>query len=346
MGITESTAGTTAVAERHRDRTEPLLKASVGEAVEEFVEEFFARTVSRSLVHRSAVSEVLVTACSPLDADSATFAIGVQLPRTHSFYGSIAGHWHDPLLVAEAVRQAGLIVGHRGLGIPLGHHFLMQDLAYGVTPDTMLVSDRPANLVLTVEVRDQVRRRTSVTGASLAVTITRDGRPLGTGSARFSTVSPAAYRRMRSMGGLQSEPELPESIPASAAMPQPLVPDSVGRDRSRDVVLSPTGRSGEWLLRADRSHPVLFDHPVDHAPGMLLAEAVRQGAVALLGRPKVLPVGLRMDYHRYVELDSPCLVRAQVVERMDDLAIVQVELVQDGEVAVVGRLETVAGTSA
>ncbi|WP_281275492.1 AfsA-related hotdog domain-containing protein [Saccharothrix australiensis] len=41
-------------------------------------------------------------------------------------------------------------------------------------------------------------------------------------------------------------------------------------------MLSPVGRSDSWLPRVDRRHPVLFDHPVDHVPGMALQEAGRQ----------------------------------------------------------------------
>ncbi|WP_260845011.1 AfsA-related hotdog domain-containing protein [Streptomyces sp. SLBN-31] len=50
-----------------------------------------------------------------------------------------------------------------------------------------------------------------------------------------------------------------------------------------DVVLSPLGQPHRWQLRVDTRHPVLFDHIVDHVPGMLLIEAARQAATATLG---------------------------------------------------------------
>ncbi|MFF8732844.1 AfsA-related hotdog domain-containing protein [Streptomyces sp. NPDC015171] len=43
-------------------------------------------------------------------------------------------------------------------------------------------------------------------------------------------------------------------------------------------MLAATERAGRWQLRIEQDHPVLFGHPVDHAPGMLLLEALRQAA--------------------------------------------------------------------
>ncbi|TDU02209.1 A-factor biosynthesis hotdog protein [Streptomyces sp. 846.5] len=327
-------------ADRSADRTAPE-PSGPGSTM---VEDFFARTVPRKLVHRSAISEVLVTACRAVASDS--FTVGAQLPRAHSFYGPVAARWHDPLLVAEAIRQAGLVVCHQELGIPLDHQFLMHELAYDIDLNGLLVADRPADLVLAVEVRDLRHRARTVSGARLEMTVHRDGRWLGTGGARFDCVSPAAYSRMRSIGGCPPEAAgAPTGTPAPA-LPTPLAPAAVGRDRQMDVVLSPATGPAAWLLRADRSHPVLFDHPVDHAPGMLLAEAARQASAALLGRPEALPAAFRIDYLSYVELDAPCVVRAQVLEQAGDLAQVRVTVAQGGEVAVRGRVTVVTGTGA
>jgi hypothetical protein len=57
----------------------------------------------------------------------------------------------------------------------------------------------------------------------------------------------------------------------------------------------------------DTRHPVLFDHPLDHVPGMLLMEAARQASTVFLGHP-CLPVGLTNEFARYAELDTPCVI--------------------------------------
>ncbi|WP_405881714.1 AfsA-related hotdog domain-containing protein [Streptomyces sp. NBC_00169] len=60
-----------------------------------------------------------------------------------------------------------------------------------------------------------------------------------------------------------------------------------------------------WQLRTDTRHPVLFDHPVDHIPGMVLLEAARQATTAHLGHP-TLPLTLTTTFTNYAELDTPC----------------------------------------
>ncbi|MFJ9544513.1 AfsA-related hotdog domain-containing protein, partial [Streptomyces sp. NPDC101225] len=61
--------------------------------------------------------------------------------------------------------------------------------------------------------------------------------------------------------------------------------------------------------RADTRHPVLFDHPVDHVPGMVLLEAARQAAAATTHSPTP-PTHLHATFTHYVELDTPCHIHA------------------------------------
>jgi hypothetical protein len=84
-------------------------------------------------------------------------------------------------------------------------------------------------------------------------------------------------------------------------------PQTVGRISPTDVVLSPTGKPGRWQLRVDTAHPALFDHPLDHVPGMMLLEAARQATVATLG-PSCMPLEITSEFRRYTELSSPCVI--------------------------------------
>ncbi|WP_442819295.1 AfsA-related hotdog domain-containing protein [Streptomyces sp. NBC_01236] len=63
-------------------------------------------------------------------------------------------------------------------------------------------------------------------------------------------------------------------------LPPPAGLTPFGRDRFEDAVLAATDRPDRWQLRVDTTHPALFDHLVDHAPGILLLEAARQAARA------------------------------------------------------------------
>ncbi|MPZ85458.1 MAG: hypothetical protein GEV28_35755 [Actinophytocola sp.] len=108
-----------------------------------------------------------------------------------------------------------------------------------------------------------------------------------------------------------------------------LEPAAIGRTDPRNVVLSPAGDDHELIV--DRTHPVFFDHPQDHAPGLLLVEAFQQAAFAALYRPDAAPPALEsldLTFDRFVELDVPVRVRSRV-----DGPVVTVELVQGGQTA-------------
>jgi hypothetical protein len=79
------------------------------------------------------------------------------------------------------------------------------------------------------------------------------------------------------------------------------------------VVLAPTAVPHRWQLRNDVSNVLLFDHPVDHVPGLVLWEAAQQAAHALLAPRTSLPVSVATSYLRYVEFDQPCLIEAHVL---------------------------------
>ncbi|MXM68911.1 A-factor biosynthesis protein [Streptomyces sp. HUCO-GS316] len=267
--------------------------------------ELFERTVPRGLVHRSAVSEVLLTGLRPKGRDK--YHIGAQWARGHSYYGPVAGRWHDPMLLGESIRQAGLLLAHEALGIPLDYHFLTQSTSFELTERGARLAGTPADVVLGVTLRDIRCRGAYVSSFALDVLAHRDGELMGSGHAASDCVGPAVYRRLR---GARAE-----ARPAYTLI-RAVRPDLVGRLCEFDVVLGrpevedAEGLGGVHLLRVDATHPVLFDHPVDHVPGMLLLEAARQAALSALGLPRGLLVGCEASFRRYVEFDSPCLVSA------------------------------------
>ncbi|MGV9871077.1 AfsA-related hotdog domain-containing protein, partial [Rhodococcus koreensis] len=93
-----------------------------------------------------------------------------------------------------------------------------------------------------------------------------------------------------------------------------LAPAAVGQVDERDVVLGrPTGR-GEWEVRVDVTHPVLFDHPLDHLPGMLLLEVLRQSAFAALTVPDAHLESIDAVFHRFAELDQHTTVGVRALD--------------------------------
>lgn len=147
------------------------------------------------------------------------------------------------------------------------------------------------------------------------VRATRNGLPLGTAHIGYTAYPPALYDRLR---GARADAR---AAFARALPPGPAVdPALVGRTDARDVTLAPDSCAGpdtgagpggtprRWTLRSDTSHRVLFDHPHDHVPGMVLLEAVIQAAHADAAPRPAVPVELDTVFHRYVEFDLPCAI--------------------------------------
>jgi 2-oxo-3-(phosphooxy)propyl 3-oxoalkanoate synthase len=255
-------------------------------------------TVPKEFVHRASVAEVLLTDWDR--EDDTHFTASAQWPRGHSFFTAVDG-FHDPLIAAETIRQAGMLLAHAEFDVPLGHHFLMWDLAIDVRPTHLRTGSAPASLELDITCHDIKRRRGQLAGFHYTVAIRRGGHIAATGSADFTCIQPAVYQRLRTR---QLDGERP-ALPLTA----PMAPQDVGRVSPMDVVLSPVGQPGSWQLRVDTRHPVLFDHPIDHVPGMVLLEAARQATAATLGRP-VIPLDVTSQFKRYTELHAPCLIEA------------------------------------
>ena len=261
------------------------------------------RTVPKEVVHRATVAEVMLTGWTRVEDHR--FSVAAEWPRGHSFFAAV-DDCHDPLIAAETIRQAGILLAHAEYKIPLGHHFLVSDLSVAVQPQHVRVGWTPASLELDVTCVDIKQRGGAVTGFRIVVEIYRDGNPAATGGGALTCITPRVYQRLRATRLTEA------GRPRVIALTAPEPPQTVGRMSPTDVVLSPLGQPDRWQLRLDTRHPVLFDHLVDHVPGMVLLEAARQAATATLGHA-LLPLAVTSEFQRYVELDAPCVIEARRV---------------------------------
>lgn len=286
-------------------------------------------TVPREYVHRLALSEVFLTKWWRGDDG---WVVSAQWPRAHSFYGPLHG-LHDPVLVVETIRQAGILLSHVAHGVPLDHPIIWQHVRYDLAPRALRVTDRPAEVVLEVTDHDVMYRGTRLVSIRQEFRIRCDGAGLASATLLYSCHSPAVYRRLR---GDYCDLVLANSrrIP----LPGAVAPQLVARERDHDVVLSPTDRADRWQLRVDTSHPVLFDHPVDHTPGMLMVEAARQAAQATTPGFTV-PASMDCSFERYAEFDAASWVQARTSGRTDGgRRQVEVTVEQHGRPVVTARL--------
>jgi len=276
-------------------------------------------TVPRQLVHRAAVAETLLTGWHRI-ADH-RFSVSAQWPRAHGLHVSADRSAYDPLLVVETVRQSGTLIAHTEYKVPLDHHFVLQEFEVVTFPQYLAVGAIPAELIVEVEFVDVQHRGRRPVGARYTAQVLRGGERVATATrVVFTCISEPVYRRLR--GGRTA------ATVAPLPLPPPLPPTTVGRALPADVVLAPAGRPGLWQLRVDTAHPVFFDHPLDHVPGMLLLEAARQAVRAHTGGVRS-PVSFRITFDRYGELDEPAWIETadgaggavQVVGRQGDSTV-------------------------
>lgn len=281
--------------------------------------ELHEQTVPRKYVHRASISEVLLTGWQKISAD--TFLLGSQWPRTHSLYRPVAGR-HDSLMLAETIRQAGMLLAHAEYGVPMNYPFLLWNVSYQLDPAGLTVGGSPADLTLRATCGDLRFRRGTLASLRCDVEVFRDGQPIGSGGMRLDCMPPDTYARIRSQ--------------SAAVQPAPYEAGPAGD--AEDGVLVPTEDEHCWQIKADQRHPVLFDHPVDHVPGMVLVEAMRQAVQRVAGRRPMVLSGLDASFVRYAELDRPVLLKVYPVRAEGDangLVLRQV-IEQEGEVVATG----------
>ncbi|MFF0478751.1 ScbA/BarX family gamma-butyrolactone biosynthesis protein [Streptomyces sp. NPDC004284] len=259
--------------------------------------------IPRRLVHKAARDEVLLSGWRETGEDS--FVTGAQWPRDHDFYVSDHG-LYDPMLVVETFRQSIPLLCHVGYDAPLDNRQTWDRFRCTLFPEALRQDALPTTPEIHLTCADVVRRAGRLTGMTMRATAVRDGRRLGLAETRFTNQAPAIYRRLR---GARSDAAA--VMARAVAPPAPLAPGHVGQRSPRNVVLAPGTSDRHWQLRVDVHHPVLFDHPVDHAPGMLLLEAARQAAHHVLRPARPVMTGLDVQFFRFVELDETCWIEAE-----------------------------------
>ncbi|WP_435973412.1 ScbA/BarX family gamma-butyrolactone biosynthesis protein [Streptomyces sp. Qhu_M48] len=280
-------------------------------------------------VHRADPADIIPTGWTQLQENR--FSVSARWPASHPFFSPVAGVRHDPVLVAETIRQTTMLVAHAELGVPLDDQFVMWSVFYDADPDALAVDGLSSDIQVDVVCSDATTRRGRLRELRVSMALTRDGRLLGTGGGEARCTSALAYRRMRG--------ERMDALGRPVPLIPGVAPHLVGRERSEDVVLGPGTRPGQWQLRINTAHTTLFRRPNDHVPGMVLLEAARQAATITLGNPAYLPTALDTSFSRYVELDSPCWIEAETVAGPDpSTTTVRVSGHQDGTPVFVSML--------
>lgn len=298
------------------------------------------RTVDRTLLHRTHLSEVFLTDAVEVDADR--YLTAAHLPPSHPYYTDhlLAPGVPDPLLLLECTRQAETYGGHAFREVGFDRKFIL--LRW--TLDLPGLASAPAGHELTMVTTTSGRK-----GAGPRIRALTYETELYLGDHHLGrTVIDVGYQPAESYRYLRSQRRgtpPPTSAAAGLAITAgtPADPLVAGRGRTDNVLLVDVALEGSELsagVRAVTANPSMFDHAQDHLPGMVLVEAARQAAVAVAGAtPSALLTGMDLECHRYAELDSPLRVVAH-----RGAGRTEIRFEQDGEVVATGGVRLVVGS--
>jgi hypothetical protein len=205
------------------------------------------------------------------------------------FYGNPAVAL-NPLLVIETVRQAWLLLSHSAYGAKTGTPLALHSI--GTSNLVRAVKPRPyptdvvLELTATTRYSGEVLKRLDLQGS----VFDNDGHRLGDVSCDCTLLNPDRYAELRG--------------------DRPVTPIVVDAYRPRPLTQT---QAGVQTLHLDAGHPVLFDHPGDHIPGMyFLATALEAATPAA----SVALSGMRAEFFEYVDVDQrPHLVFERLTEQ-------------------------------
>jgi hypothetical protein len=279
----------------------------------------FVQTVHRELVHKWSLSEVLLTDYAAVD--ERRFLAAAQLPVSHGYFNDhvAPAGFVDPLLILEAARQAATCGAHLHGEVPESAVFVLSDCWLELAePTPAWDPNRPVELVVDTSVTEQAAKAGRPRSFSCAMRLSAPTCQAGTAGMAFSCLEADQYRALRRMrrGG---EPPTAFGYPNSGnhalADSAPVSPRRVHRVNPANVTicgLTATPRQANAVLdtRAYRNRS-MFDHPYDHIPAMVLAEAARQLTLAATGADPAQIQALSARFSAFAELDRPTEVTTE-----------------------------------
>ena len=235
-----------------------------------------------SIVHRRSRAETFVTSMSDTRRDDQgrlVVSVGAQIARAHPVHGDHLGAQSgrvDLLQLMETCRQGAIASAHLNYGAPLDHTFIVRRFGGDFAGDAPFHIGRPLEVI--VDIVSERERGTRdgdnrIVGLDVDFTIAGQARePMATFSGSYTWMAPADYAELRASA--RREAGFAQAAPPLAPCAS-IEPGDVLREVSANAVISPGGDR----LVVDPSHPVHFDHSLDHVPGMLQLEGARQASL-------------------------------------------------------------------
>ncbi|MEV0742602.1 ScbA/BarX family gamma-butyrolactone biosynthesis protein [Streptomyces sp. NPDC050549] len=262
------------------------------------------RSVPRNLVHRKSIAEVLLTDGHALG--DGRYLLAAQWSRSHTTFRPGSGDRHDPLLIAETLRQGCLYLCQRFLEVPGTSRSVIKTIGFRLDPATEpVVGYGATDVTCRARVYD-VRRVEGLphpVALSLRLELAAGDAEFGSAEGRARILAEDEYRGLR---GARSG-----VLPAPGEDIRRLPPTDVSAAAPGGVMVARDGTGSLRVAPADLRHPLFFDHPSDHIPGMVLLEAARQAACLTSGDTSGRLTGCRMTASRFTDWDPPAYVACE-----------------------------------
>jgi hypothetical protein len=269
----------------------------------------YSRTVDRSVVHKSAVSEVFVTDIRPV-ADYRV-STAVQLPPAHAYYGdhTQSPAVHDALLLLECGRQAAIAGTHTHVGFSHDVMMIVDTFTFRLDDlKALVIGPEPGELRIDTRYIGSPGRSGRFRRGRVEQRFVVRGRPVGEHAMNVLFLTKRENDALRKTQRGTPAP-LTSDYTDTPVPPGMAEPWRVGRAHPANVVLSDV-RAEDGAARAaftpNYRNRSLFDHTYDHLPAMTLVEAARQLATVAMGRPEsTYTVAVNARFGRFAELDAP-----------------------------------------
>ncbi|MCX6469342.1 MAG: ScbA/BarX family gamma-butyrolactone biosynthesis protein [Corynebacteriales bacterium] len=304
----------------------------------------FDRNIPRGIVHRESIAEVFLTDAHRT-VDGAAFA--AQLPRNHSYFSDHRGTAasYDALLLVEVFRQVAIYYAHTFLDVPRTEKFIFGAADFEILNErTLRIGACPGHCIVEAHVVHEKVRDGQVIGLTLEMVASIEGTVAAREAMTYQWMPSPVWKRIRDRGreslGLPAQHVIPEATHVAR-----MRPGSVGRHNPRNAILANPELVGDELSTLtiiDTNHPSLFDHALDHVPGMLVFEAARQIAMASanatlgLDTNRMVMHRLHMEFTKFGEFERDTHSRATVRPDGEGGALADVHLDQDGDVIAQG----------
>lgn len=255
----------------------------------------YAATVPRQLVHRRSPADVLLTDYETVDGLQRA---AVQFPTSHRMFAPVR-RTHDSLLVAEALRQAVSLFSHVNHGVPLDHVVIIDHFRFDIL-DVLSVDDIEDSLVAESITTDAVLGGSAAESVQLSVRLLNRDHLIASGKASVRSIGFGDYAAFRNAPS--ADPHF-RQLPAGTRV---VPPAAVGRTDLADVVLARHSSDNSLVVAPDPRNLAMFDHSVQHLPGVTMLEAARQGLRLATNTPELDFTSLEVRFMGFAEWANPC----------------------------------------